>query len=119
MKYHIDESNNSRYDIILCRELLNALVLYLKFYENIIIVSKGTYEGCLATMFDLSNYNFTYITDKTYKPEESFINSYVNKCLESESTISSMRRILRTIDAKYKNSDLNTVMAKQCQHHKP
>ena len=39
-------------------------------------------------MVDVSNYNFVSITDKTVKPEESFIKSYVDMCLEYESAIS-------------------------------
>ena len=65
----MDESTNGRYDMILGRELLTALGLYLKFYENFIIGREGLYEGCSAPMFDVINYGFTSITDKTVKPE--------------------------------------------------
>ena len=67
-------------------------------------------------MVDISNCNFTSITDKTVKLEEYFIKLYVNKFLESESAISSTQRIHRILDAKYETDDLNTVISKQCQH---
>ena len=44
--------------MILGRDLLNALGLDLKFSENIIIHGEGPYEGCLAHMVNLSNYEF-------------------------------------------------------------
>ena len=53
---------------------------------------------------------------ETVKPEESFINSYVNKCLESNIKIISTCRLRRILDAKYEKADLNKVMDKQCQH---
>ena len=52
-------------------------------------------------MIDVSNYNFTYITDITVKPEESFINSYIDEYFESKIEISSTRRIFRILDAEY------------------
>ena len=38
--------------------------------------------------------------------EEYFFNSYVDKCLESESTISYTHSIRIILDAKYKKADL-------------
>ena len=52
-------------------------------------------------MVDVRNYDFKYITEKTVKPEESFVNLYVNECLESDSPISSTHRMRRILDAKY------------------
>ena len=63
-KCHVDESTNSRYNIILCRDLLIELVLDLKLSENIIICGEGTYKGRSAPMVDVSNCNFTSIIDK-------------------------------------------------------
>ena len=68
-KFHVDEYTKGRYNIILGRDLLIALVLDLKFSENFIIGGEGTYEGCLSPMVDVSNYEFIYIIDKTVKPE--------------------------------------------------
>ena len=58
------------------------MVLYLKFSSNFIIGGDGTYEVGSAPMVDVSNYEFTYLADKTVKTEESFNNTYINKCLE-------------------------------------
>ena len=52
-------------------------------------------------MVDVSNYSFNLITDKTLKTEESLINSYVEKCLESDSKIISTCRLCIILDAKY------------------
>ena len=102
--------------MIIGRDLHNTMVLYLKFSENVIICGDGPYKGCSAPMVDIRNYYFKPLTDKKVKPEESFINSYVDECLESEGTISSTRRIRRILDAKYRKAALNQVMSKQCQH---
>ena len=66
-------------------------------------------------MIDISNYNFKPMTDKIVNPEEYFINSYFNECLESESTISETHIMRIIIDAKYKKTYLNKVMTGQCQ----
>ena len=115
-KCHIYESTTGRYDMILGRDLITALGLDLKFSENIVTGGKGPYERCSEPMVDVRNYDFKYLTDKIVKPEESFINSYIDKCLESEIPIRSTHRIQITLDAKYNNSYLNKVMTKQCQH---
>ena len=66
-------------------------------------------------MVDLSKHNFTSVIDKKVKPVKCFIDTYVDKLLESESAIGSMHGMRRVIDAKYKKADLNKVMTKQCQ----
>ena len=103
--------SNGRYDMILGRDLLIALGLDIKFSDNAIIFIEGPHKGFSAPMVDLINYDFKFITDKTVKPEESFINSYVKKCLKSDSAISSTRRICILLDVKYKKADINKVMA--------
>ena len=70
-------------------------------------------------MVDVSTYDFKPLIDNKVKPEESFINAYVDKCLESESTISSTHRIHKILDAKYEKYDLNQFMVKQCQQLTP
>ena len=112
-KFHVDKSTHGRYGMILGRDLLNALGLNLKFSLNVITGGVIPKEG---RSVGINNYNFTSITDKTVKPEESFINSYVEECLESESEISSTLRMCRTLEAKYEKYDLNIVMDKQYQH---
>ena len=37
-EFHVDESNNGRYDSILGRDLLTAMGLDLKFFDNIITI---------------------------------------------------------------------------------
>ena len=86
-KCNVDRSTSGRYDMILGRDLLTSLGMDLKFYENVIIGGEGPYKGCSVPMFDIRNYNFKSITGKTVKPEEYFINSYVEKCLESNRKI--------------------------------
>ena len=67
-------------------------------------------------MVDLTDYNFKPLTGKVIKPEESFINFYVDECFESERTVRSTRIIRRILDPKYKKSDLNKVTTEHCQH---
>ena len=108
-KFHIDESTNGRYNMILGRYLITTLVLDLKFFDNFIIGR----EGCSSTMVDVSNYGFKSIIDKTVKPEEYFINSYIDEDFESNNVIKSTRRMRRILDAKHEKYDLNEIMTKQ------
>ena len=93
--------------MILGRGLLTALGLDLRFSENVIIGREKPYEGWSAPMVDISNNKFKYITDKNNKPEESFVNLYVNKCFESNNAKSPTRRMRKLLDAKYEKADLN------------
>ena len=53
-KYHMDDSNKSRYDMILGRYILMALGLdIIYFYKNIKVGSEVSYEGYTAPIFDL------------------------------------------------------------------
>ena len=79
----MDESTNGIYDMILGRDLLTALVLDLKFSKNVIIGEEVPYERCSLSMVDVRNCCFVSIADKLVKPGESFINLYVDECLES------------------------------------
>ena len=81
--------------MILGRDLLNNLRLDIKFSEEIIFRGDGPFKGCSAPMIDVSTYEFKPLTENKVKPEESFINVYAKKILESEGTISSTRRIRR------------------------
>ena len=63
-KCHVDNYTNSRYYTILGRDPFTPLWLDLKFYKNIVIGGEGTYEGCLAPMVGVSNYDFKHLTDK-------------------------------------------------------
>ena len=58
-------------------------------------------------MIDISNNSFKSLTENIAKPRELFINLYVEKCLESESTISSTQRLCIVLDAKYEKYDLD------------
>ena len=78
-KCHVDESITVRYEIILGRDLLTALELDLKFFENVIHGGEGPYKGCSAPIIDVNNYDFNILRATTVKLEESFINAYVSE----------------------------------------
>ena len=99
-KFHVNKSTNGRYVVILGRNPLTTLGLDIRFYEN-----------------DVSNDDFEYLTDKIVKPEEFFVNPYVDECFESDNAKSSTRRMCGILDMKYERADLNEVMTKQCQKH--
>ena len=109
-KFHVDDSTTGIYDMILVRYLLTALVLYLKLSENGIHGREGPYKVCSAPMVDVDNYDFNILKAKTFKPEESFINTYVSECFESDSAIRATHIMRRILDAKYEKLDLNKVM---------
>ena len=66
-------------------------------------------------MDDVINYDFKSITDKTVKPEEYFVDLYVNKFFESDNAIGLTRRMRRILDESHRKSDLNEIMTKKCQ----
>ena len=74
--------------MILGRYLLAALGLDNKFSENIILGGDGLFKGCSEPMVYFSTYDFKPLTENKVKPKESFINVYVNECLNSEGKIS-------------------------------
>ena len=78
-EFHVNVSTNCRYDMILGRDLLTALGLDIKFSGNVIIAREVPYKRCSTPMVEVINYEFEYMTYKTVKPEESFINFYVDK----------------------------------------
>ena len=79
-KCHVDESSKDGHDTILGRYLLNALLIDIILSKLIVIGNNGTFEGFSASMVCLIKYFFTSLIDKLVKPEEYFINSYVDEC---------------------------------------
>ena len=54
----VDDSYKGRYEMILGRDLLTALVLNLKFYEHVFETDYGPLKGSTAPMVDLGTYEF-------------------------------------------------------------
>ena len=83
-KFHIDFSTNSRYNVILGRELLTSLLLDIKFSRNVIICGEGPYEGFLSPMVDVRNYDFIALTEKYLNRKNHLltrIRGYINDLL--------------------------------------
>ena len=55
-KLHVAKSTSNGYDMILGRDLLTALLLYLKFSENIILGGSVSFKGFSVHMLDVSTY---------------------------------------------------------------
>ena len=84
------------------RDLLTALGLDLNFYEKFIEWGDGPYKGCTDLMVDMCTYEYTNLSWKGHvKPEESFMDTYVEECFKSEKVHSSTRRLRKILDAKY------------------
>ena len=54
----MDEPTEGMYYMILRRDLLTAMVIYLKFSKEDIIVCDRPYQGCKASMAKMSTYNY-------------------------------------------------------------
>ena len=63
-KCHLADSIESRYDIILGRDLLNALVLDLKFPKYFTGSGKGSYKDCSAPMVELTDFDFKALMER-------------------------------------------------------
>ena len=59
-KCHVDDSANSRYNIILVRDLSTELVLNVKFSENFTKADDGTFKGSTTPIVDLGTYEPKY-----------------------------------------------------------
>ena len=68
-EFHIGESAKGRNNMILGRDLLIPLGLYLKFSDHVIIGVNVTFGVFLAPMVYVINYDFTYLTDKKFQLE--------------------------------------------------
>ena len=55
-KLHVAKSTSNGYDMILGRDLLTALLFYLKFSENIILGGSVSFKGFSVHMLDVSTY---------------------------------------------------------------
>ena len=51
-------------------------------------------------MVYVTDYSFKHLMEEIIKPEEYFINPYVDECFESEITVSSTRKMRRILDTK-------------------
>ena len=72
-KCYVDNSTNGRLDMIQGRDLLTALVMDIKYYENIVIYGEVPYEGCSSPMVDVSNYDFKPLTKNRFNRKNPFL----------------------------------------------
>ena len=74
--FYVDDSDNSRYDMILGRDLLTALGLNLKSSDHVIEADDGPFKGSTPPMVDMGMYEFKYLNTGNITPEELFMNVY-------------------------------------------
>ena len=67
-------------------------------------------------MVDLGAYIFKDLNIREIKPEESFIDTFVEEVYEPEHVHNTKKLLLVILDAKYKKANLHKVMETQCQH---
>ena len=67
-KFHVDDSNKGRYDMILGQDIWTELGLNLKFYEHVIEADDGLFKGSTTPMVDLGTYGFKYLNTGTITP---------------------------------------------------
>ena len=97
----MDDSTTGQYDMIIGRDLLTNLGIYLKVYKNSIDCGEGTYQGCTSPMINLDNYD-SELVNRKMRPflYESFLNAYVNECHESETVFTATKRVQTIPNAK-------------------
>ena len=86
-KFHVGDSTKIRYDMIIGRDIITALVLYLKFSVYIIIGGDGSYKGCSAPMSDVTDCNFKPITEKISNWENPLLIRTSTNVLSHESQL--------------------------------
>ena len=68
--------------MILGKDILTSLGLYLFIFNCVIKGGDGTFENCTAPMVDLGNYEFKNLDTGKLSPEEYFTNSHVEELFE-------------------------------------
>ena len=77
-EFHADESTEGRHVIILSRDLLKAIVLYLDFSEQVISGGDRTHEVFTAPMLYMITYDYKYLNLKYHiKLEELCMYAYI------------------------------------------
>ena len=76
-KRYVYDSTKDRYDMILYRDHLIELGLYLIFYEDFIEADNGPFKGSTATMVYLCTYIFKDLNIGEIKSEELFTDASV------------------------------------------
>ena len=75
-KYHVGNSTESRYNIILVRYILATLRIGIKFSNNTMSGGEGPYEFCMESMVDLNYYGFGSLNiNNSITTELSFLDS--------------------------------------------
>ena len=75
----MDEDAKCRYDMILGRYLLTDLGLDIKISEHLIEADSGPLKGSKTPMVNLGPYEFNILNTGEITPEESFINTLINR----------------------------------------
>ena len=83
-RFHVDNSDKGRYNIILRQYLLIELLLNLNLSEHIIKADDGPFNGSTTPMVYLGTYIFKYLNIGKSKPEEPFTTDYVEEVYDSE-----------------------------------
>ena len=73
-KFHVYESIEYKYEIILSKQLLTSQVIDIKISEHKIVGGAGPYKGYTSHMKEQNNQNFKLYDGK--KPEEYFLGEY-------------------------------------------
>ena len=103
MDFHVDElQKNSRYDIIISRDLLLELKLDLCFSDYTIKGNGGAYKGCTAP----TRNPYNLCDDASFRNEEVW---------ESEHVLDYMRRRRRILDESYQRANLSKIVSKSKQ----
>ena len=96
--------------MILVQDIWTELWLYLKNSKHIIKARDGPLKGYTSPMVDLGAYIFKDLNIREIKPEESFIDTFVEEVYEPEHVHNTKKLLLVILDAKYKKANLHKVM---------
>ena len=83
LKFYLDDLAKGRYDIILGRDILIALVLNINFSEHFMKTDVGPIKVPTAPMVDLDTYGFKYSNTGKFTTKELFMDDYVEEAYES------------------------------------
>ena len=72
--------------MIIGMDIINTILIEMDFYYNTIDQGKGYYQGCMAPMVVINDYDFQHMNVELLPfSEEYFLNVYLNKCYKYKS----------------------------------
>ena len=87
LNFHVDDSAKGRYYMILCRDLLTALVTNLKSIDHVIEGDYGPFKGSMAPMVYMGKYECEYLNAVKLHQKNLLLMLMQKKCMNRDKSV--------------------------------